>query len=987
MINRNKTLLKFIAFAMCTSLLSNSLTEASTTDTNQDIQVNANLSQNNSESTTSDVKSLSSNLSEEVNADNSTKTSTLAPATTTGSAAAILIDSQAKSDYITIGEIKNGTITLDEALSDAENGDFRYTIKPNDGYEIKDVIVDGKSIGACTYYEFKNLVDTYHTISAVFQKIQEHPTGYIPEFVDIPYTYNPKVNTNLPLTFGLDQASVSDSSYNTNDKNYISSVKDQGELNVCWTFSALAAFESRLLKENNQTNPDTYDFSENNMRYSLSTDGGNTLGFDRTNDYGGNFDMALAYLTRGQMNGPVNEIDDPYPQNTTAAAATVTRTPNDIGGKTVQDYYPTQVIRLGNLPSTSGTVEKDARKAEIKNLIMNYGSVTLSYDSEPGYYKKNTDGTEAYYDENAVIGDTNHAVEIVGWDDNYSVDNFNSVSKPVNPGAFLVKNSWGNTWGQNGYFYISYEDPNAYSSINAFKEIKKRTDFFNNIYEYDTFGRLSTVGFVGIHDQYYANAFNTKKSGLEKLSAISTYCNNSDSYIKLYVSTDGGTTFNEKTASTGYTYDSTKGCKIDEPGYYTFLLDTPVQLNCDKFVVAIEVQQANKDNLIPLETKSSVTLSNNVVVEPGSYFSYTKNNLIHNIATGNSSGSNVCIKAFTENITASKTTLQSLYDANKNKIQGSYTTVTWTNFTNALVSAKAILDKTDATQAEVDAAYNTLNAATSSLTTTNSSGGSSGGSSSGGSSGGSSSGGSSGGSSTGGTTTNTVDQASDLTDTKLSSSNSNISLQVANELKGEVKNREEIKTYGGNTVACTNVALNGSEILKVITTGDLSTNPTAVTDSISIKYGKSAKSYIYIDSIKKFLPLTSQMANDDIQFSIRPNTTYVVTSAVLPTINPGWFKELDGSWYNFSDTGKMNIGWFKDSDGSWYNLSNTGKMNVGWFKDIDGQWYYLSGSGKMNIGWIKDLDGQWYFLKNNGAMVSNQYIDGYYLGANGAWTN
>ena len=47
----------------------------------------------------------------------------------------------------------------------------------------------------------------------------------------------------------------------------------------------------------------------------------------------------------------------------------------------------------------------------------------------------------------------NHAICVVGWDDNYSKDNFNS--KPAGDGAFLIKNSWGST---QSYFYISYYD-------------------------------------------------------------------------------------------------------------------------------------------------------------------------------------------------------------------------------------------------------------------------------------------------------------------------------------------------------------------------------------------------------------------------------------------------------------------------------------------------------------------------------------------------
>ncbi|MDR3241169.1 MAG: C1 family peptidase [Lactobacillaceae bacterium] len=53
---------------------------------------------------------------------------------------------------------------------------------------------------------------------------------------------------------------------------------------------------------------------------------------------------------------------------------------------------------------------------------------------------------------------SNHAVTIVGWDDTFSKEKFAKDVEPDQNGAFLVKNSWGTDWGDNGYFWISYED-------------------------------------------------------------------------------------------------------------------------------------------------------------------------------------------------------------------------------------------------------------------------------------------------------------------------------------------------------------------------------------------------------------------------------------------------------------------------------------------------------------------------------------------------
>jgi len=64
--------------------------------------------------------------------------------------------------------------------------------------------------------------------------------------------------------------------------------------------------------------------------------------------------------------------------------------------------------------------------------------------------------TSSYYFDGSDY--SNHAVAIVGWNDSYDRNNFNNV--PPGDGAFIVKNSWGADWGEDGYFRIAYSEMN-----------------------------------------------------------------------------------------------------------------------------------------------------------------------------------------------------------------------------------------------------------------------------------------------------------------------------------------------------------------------------------------------------------------------------------------------------------------------------------------------------------------------------------------------
>ncbi len=101
-----------------------------------------------------------------------------------------------------------------------------------------------------------------------------------------------------------------------------------------------------------------------------------------------------------------------------------------------------------------------------------------------------------------------------------------------------------------------------------------------------------------------------------------------------------------------------------------------------------------------------------------------------------------------------------------------------------------------------------------------------------------------------------------------------------------------------------------------------------------------------------------------------------------PEVTTGWVKNSDGTWNFVKEDGNKAIGWL-NNNGTWYFLDAAGIMQTGWIND-NGTWYYTNASGAMQTGWLND-NGTWYFLDGSGKMLSNTTVNGYVLGANGAW--
>lgn len=250
---------------------------------------------------------------------------------------------------------------------------------------------------------------------------------------------------------------VNDSKFDPREKGYMTGVRDQESLGICWTFAGNATLESFLKLKGYGD----FDLSEEHMRWWAKD---NVYGWNIGDTQGSTNETSIGYFT--SWLGPKLEKDIPY-------NGRVTR---ENGAKKPANYDS-----ASRLPyNVTGVINVAADKTSVKNAVLKYGAVMSGYYDDKKYLS--TDSNSYYLNEK--LGQ-NHAITIVGWDDNYPIDKFNGAAKPGSKGAWLVKNSWGDYNSEHGYMWISYEDKNILSYTDNYSITEIKEDKGQKIYQHE----------------------------------------------------------------------------------------------------------------------------------------------------------------------------------------------------------------------------------------------------------------------------------------------------------------------------------------------------------------------------------------------------------------------------------------------------------------------------------------------------------------------
>ncbi|MCH5156927.1 MAG: hypothetical protein J1G02_03505 [Clostridiales bacterium] len=359
--------------------------------------------------------------------------------------------------------------------------------------------------------------------------------------------------------------------YNSNDYGIVTSVKNQGNTNLCWVYGSFAAMETNILRQGftNETK-DTIDLDE--KQFSMAEHG-------KWDD-----PLNLADTDKNRKN------DKSIDWNTEGAISWVTQfaargqgiyQEGEITSEEPQERYSSYFLR--NAINCSNDV------SEIKKLIATYGGVAFAYHS--GLMNK----TYLY-----ATGSNDHASFIVGWDDNIDKSAFfhpNGLT-PKRNGGWIVKNSYGIDEFENGYCYLSYDS--VLYEITAFDMMS--ADEYDWCYNYSDLV-YSAKGYSSCNPSdadsaEYAAIYKAQKGSEtnEYLKSVSVGVagTNARVDVSIFANVDEAAT---KYSSNSSTFNPKKGelvatatCTVPHTGIYTIPIAQMPKLDIDTyFTILVKV--------------------------------------------------------------------------------------------------------------------------------------------------------------------------------------------------------------------------------------------------------------------------------------------------------------------------------------------------------------------------------------------------------------
>lgn len=421
-------------------------------------------------------------------------------------------------------------------------------------------------------------------------------------------------------------------------------IRDQTDTGACWAFGALKSLEGNAIAQGLYTTEEA-DFSENHLAwytYQQLQDSNNPLYGDYMEtsdpdlfgdsetiyDQGGNALMAAFTLANGW--GAAEEQEAPF-----ASGAEMTEAMEPLGDS-IREH---SVMRLASAECYDGASRDEIKQAVLENKAVDvslYYPTSITEQKRFMYQDKNTC---SLYSDIYETGDSNHCVSIVGWDDSY--DTFNQ--RPEQSGAWLIANSYGEEYNDEGYFWVSYYDTSL-CEYYSFQGIS--ADTYATTFQYDGAGWGDILS--STQDIRCANVFTNGTDQHQELSAVSFYTlADSQSYeVQIYRNLGEEGPLDGEWVGRCTTEDvATYG------GYHTVSLQQPIIIAPgESFSAIVTFYPDGEETYVALEGKNSLLAMAHYSGSVGqSYLFMAEDNQWYD--TVDARYNNVCVKALSNPVT------------------------------------------------------------------------------------------------------------------------------------------------------------------------------------------------------------------------------------------------------------------------------------------------------------------------------------------------